>query len=219
MVDIFDEIGEELRAERAKKLFAQYGALMVVAVVVIVLGVAGWQGWRWWQARQDLAVASRYVAAMTVADSAHGGTKARRAATAEFQSLTNASPEGYRTLARLRAAALKARAGDIADASRLWDQVAADGSAEPLLRDLANLLWAQHQLDTGDPHLVAARLKALAMAGNPWEALAKEQLALLDLRQGKTDAAKTTLRKLAQDVAAPNGLRARAAGLVAELGG
>jgi hypothetical protein len=138
---------------------------------------------------------------------------------AEFDALTSTAPEGYRTLARLQSAALKARAGDLSGAAQLWDSVAGDSSADPLLRDLASLLWAQHQIDTGDPALLEARLRPLAAPDNAWKSLAQEQLAVLDLRQGKTDAAKDTLRKLAQDVTAPDGVRGRAAGMLAHLGG
>lgn len=219
MVDIFDEVEEELRAERAEKLLKKYGWALVSGAVLIVLAVAGWQGWNWWQARQDAAAATRFVAAMNVADSAGMNAAGQRVAATDFQALTDVSPEGYRTLARLRAAALKAQAGDLADAARLWDEVAADQSADPLLRGLANLLWAQHRLDSADPDIVAARLKALALPGNPWQSLAEEQLAVLDLRQGKKDAAKTELRKLAQNATAPSGVRERAAGMLAQLGG
>jgi hypothetical protein len=66
--------------------------------------------------------------------------------------------------------------------------------------------------------MLEGRLKALAEPGNAWRPLAQEQLALLDLRQGRTAAAKTTLSKLAQDVTAPNGVRERAAALLARLG-
>ncbi len=41
------------------------------------------------------------------------------------------------------------------------------------------------------------RLKALAVPDNPWHAFAEEQLALLDLRLGKRDEAKTALSRLA----------------------
>ena len=41
----------------------------------------------------------------------------------------------------------------------------------------------------------------------------------LDLRQGHADAARTTLRLLSQDTTAPNGVRNRAGGLLARLGG
>jgi hypothetical protein len=114
---------------------------------------------------------------------------------------------------------LKADAGDLAGAAALWDEVAADGSADPLLRDLATLMWAQHTIDRADPALLAARLKPLTDPGNAWRPLAQEQLALLDIRQGHTDPAKATLGKLADDVTAPVGVRARAGALLGRLGG
>ena len=219
MVDIFDEVEEELRAERTQRLFRKYGGVLVAAMLLVVLGVGGWQGWRWWQGRQDTAVASHYVTAMNIASSAGSNKGQQDAAIKAFADVAQNAPEGYRTLARLQEAALKAQTGDVSGATKLWDTVASDGSAEPMLRDLASLLWAQHQIDTGNPGLLRARLKALATPGNAWEALAQEQLAVLDLRQGKKDAAKKQLEQLAQDITAPDGVRARAAGLLAQLGG
>ena len=219
MVDIFDEVEEELRAERTQRLFRKYGPLLVAAALLVVLGVGGWQGWRWWQGRQDTAVASQYVGAMNVADSAGTDKAKQETAIKAFADIARKAPEGYRTLARLQEAALKAQTGDISGASKLWDTVASDRSAPPLLRDLASLLWAQHQIDTANPGMLRARLKALTTPDNAWSALAQEQLAVLDLREGKKDAAKKQLTQLAQDITAPNGVRARAAGLLAQLGG
>jgi hypothetical protein len=221
LVDIFDEVDEELRAERAQALLKRYGGVIVAAALLIVGAAAGWQGWRWYQARQDQAAAAAYLTAMTLAEPSVAGsnTANRPAAISEFDRLAATAPEGYRTLARLRAAALKADAGDLQGATALWDQVAADGSADPLLRDLASLLWAQRLIDSADPALLEARLKALTAPDNPWHALADEQLALLDMRLGKTDQAKTALRSLAQDTSAPSGVRGRASGLLSRLGG
>ena len=222
MVDIFDEVEEELRAERAQQLLKRYSGLIIAAALVIVGAAAGWQGWRWYQARQDAAAATEFLIAMNLADAGtSAGTSAtsRTAATAAFANIAATAPEGYATLARLREAALKADAGDLQGAAALWDQVAADQSADPLVRDLASLLWAQRLLDKADPGQLEARLKALAVPDNPWHSLADEQLALLDLRLGKRDAAKTELSHLAADASAPNGVRARASALVGRLGG
>jgi hypothetical protein len=143
----------------------------------------------------------------------------RKAAIAAFEQVAATAPDGYRTLARLRAAALEADAGDLAGAAALYDQVAGDSSADKLIRDLASLLWAQRQLDTADPARLEARLKLLAEPDNAWRALASEDLALLDLRQGHTDAAKVTLRRLAGDLSLPQDLRGRASLLLSRLGG
>lgn len=221
MVDIFDEVDEELRAERAQQLLKRYAGVIVAVALLIVAAAAGWQGWHWYQARRDQAAAAQYLIAMNLANAPAAGSSAAAssAAIVEFDRVVATAPEGYRTLARLRAAALKADAGDRQGAAALWDQVAADGSADPLLRDLASLLWASHLIDSADPSLLQDRLKALTAPDNPWHALANEQLALLDMRLGKTDQAKTMLRSLAQDTTAPNGVRGRAESLLNRLGG
>jgi hypothetical protein len=217
VVDFFDEIEEELRAERAQELLKRYGGALIVVVLLIVGAAGGWEAWRWWKARQDMAAGQRYLAAMALLATPAAAAD-RPAIINDFDAAARSAPEGYRTLARLQAAALKAQGGDLKGAATLWNDVATDPDADPLLRDLADLLWCQHQIDTGDPALLRARLKGLAEPGDVWRALAQEQLALLDLRQGNTQAAKATLSKLAQDATAPNGVRQRSAALLARLG-
>ena len=219
VADIFDEVDEELRADRAQALLKKYGGLIVALALLIVGAVAGWQAWRWWQTKQSLAVATEYLNATRIADAAGPNKDARaKEAIAALEKVASSAPEGYRTLARLRAAALEADNGNPKAAAGLWDQVAADGAADPLLRDLASLVWVNHSLDTGDPALVEARLKPLASPDNPWHGLAREAQALLYMRQGKNDQARDTLRSLAQDVTAPEGIRTRANILLTRLG-
>jgi hypothetical protein len=214
--DIFDEVDEELRADRAKKLLQRYAGLIVGVAVLSVAAVGAWEAMHWYQARETARVADAYLAAMRAAD-APGGS-GHPAALAGFGQVAAAGMPGYRTLARLQAAALKADAGDLPTALALWNDVAADSSADRLLRDLASLEWALHQIDSGDPALVAARLAPLAAADNPWHPLAQEAQAMLALRQGKTEEARDILKRLAQDVTTPEGVRRRADGLLAELG-
>ncbi len=219
MVDIFDEVEEELREERMQEFLKKYGVLLFAAALLIIGAVAGWKAWGWYQDRQDMDAANRYLAAAAKTQAAGVAGPNRAAAIAAFQAAAAGAPEGYRVLAQLREAALRANSGDLRGASALWDQVAADTSADPLLRDLASLTWCLHYADKGDPALLEGRLKPLAAPGNPWRPLAQEQLALLDIRQGHLDAAKTALKKLAEDTTAPNGVRGRAGALLARVGG
>jgi hypothetical protein len=220
VVDIFDEVEEDLRAERAEKLLKKYAWLLIVAAVAIVGAAAGWQLWSRHQNQQDAAAAARYVAIQDALDqpAANQPAAARPGQIATLEQLAATAPEGYRTLARLRAAGLKADAGDQPGAVALWNTVAADSNADPLLRDLASLLASGRELDHGDPAQLEARLKPLAEPGNPWSALAQEQLAMLDLRQGRVDDARKKLQVLSFGLDAPSGLRARASALLTGLG-
>ncbi|MGA3002827.1 MAG: tetratricopeptide repeat protein [Acetobacteraceae bacterium] len=219
MVDIFDEVEEELREERMHALLKKYAGVLFAAALLVIGGVAGWKAWVWYQERRDLAAATSYLSASTMAEATGVASPNRPAAIAAFQAVAANAPDGYRILARLREASLLADSGDLQGASALWDEVAADGAADPLLRDLANLTWCIYQADKGDPALLEGRLKPLAIAGNVWRPLAQEQLALLDLREGHTEAAKTQFKKLAEDITAPAGVRNRAGILLNRAGG
>jgi hypothetical protein len=208
VVDIFDEVEEDLRAERAEKLLKKYAGLLVAMAVAVVAAVAGWQFWTRYQHQQDGAAAARFVAAQ------EGG-----AATSVLDQLAASGPEGYKTLARLRAATLKANAGDLQGAESLWNAVASDSGADPLLRDFASLMATGRDLDHGDPAQLEARLKPLTDPANAWSSLAREQLAMLDLRQGRVEEARKALQALSIDIDAPSGLRARASALLTGLGG
>jgi len=214
--DIFDEVEEDLRADRARRLLRRYGGLLLVAVVCVLLGVGAFQGWRGWRARETSRIANDFLAAMTIAD---GAEVARQGAAPGFEKVAIDANAGYTTLARLRLAALKADSGDMPDALALWDSVSRDTSADLLLRDLATLRWAMHQIDRGDPATIDARLRPLLTQSNPWHALAQEGEALLALRRGDDTAARESLKRLAQDATAPDGVRGRANGLLSRLGG
>jgi hypothetical protein len=208
VVDIFDEVSEDLRAERAEKLLKKYAGLLIGLAVAVIAAAAGWQLWTRYQHRQDAATAAQFVAAQDGANAA-----------AALEPLTAGGPPGYKTLARLRTATLKADSGDLPGALALWDAVAADSGADSLLRDFASLMATSRNLDHGDPQQLEARLKPLADPANPWSAMAREQLAMLDLRQGKVEEARKALQSLSIDIGAPSGLRARASALLEGLGG
>ena len=218
MVDIFDEVEEELREERMQEFLKKYGGLIFVAALLVIGAVAGWKAWGWYQDRQDVNAATMYLAAAAKTQAAGVAGPNHQAAAAAFTQVAAQAPEGYRVLARLREAASRADAGDLDGASAVWDQVAADNSADPLLRDLANLTWCLYHADKGDPGVLEARLKPLADPGNAWRSLALEQLALLELRQGHTDAARTRFKALVSDTTAPRGVRSRAAALLDRIG-
>lgn len=219
MADIFDEVSEELRAERGRAVALRYGGAFAALAVVVVLCVAGWQAWRWYDARQTSTIAVAYFEAMRLADAPEGQKDAHTRAITAFEQVAQRAHGSYRTLARLRAAALKADAGDRAGALALWNAVAADADAPPMLRDLATLLAVRRQVDDGDPAALAARLKPLEAPENKWHALAAETQALLDLRAGNKDAARAALQRLTADPDTPEGLRDRAGTLLESLSG
>ncbi|HEV7457084.1 MAG TPA: tetratricopeptide repeat protein [Roseococcus sp.] len=207
MPDLVDEVDEELRAERAKRLAMRYGSLLAGALLLALAGVAGWQGWRWYENRQAGQAAAQFLA---VAQEAAAEGADMRAAAQRFSAIAAEAPAGYRTLARLRAAALLAETGQRDEALAAYNALAADGGADSLYRDLATVLWGLHAVDVADAGEITARLTPLAGEAAPWRASAREVLALVALRAGRNAEARGHLQALLADAATPPGIRERA---------
>ncbi len=215
MPDIFDEVDEDLRAERMRQLLTRYGGVVVAAVVLVIVGVGGWQYWQGVQARRNAAVAQQFLTALYSA--ASQAPAARQGAVVALADVAAHGNAGYAVLAELREASLEADLGKAAEAQALWAKVAADASADPLLRDVAVLQSVLHEIGRGKPEALKARLAPLAAAGSPWRPLAQEAEALIDLEQGQKQEARTILKQLATDAAAPQGVRGRASAMLAWL--
>ena len=52
MADIFDEIEEELKKDKAQVLWARYGKFAIAAVAAIILAVGSAQGFKAWKTKQ-----------------------------------------------------------------------------------------------------------------------------------------------------------------------
>lgn len=211
MSDIFREIDEELRRENWLKLWQRWGKYIIALAIVLVAVTALAVAWREYQSRQRQAEGVRYTAAL---DLVRQG-KDKDAADA-FAAMGQGSG-GRAVLARFEEAALRAKTGDRDGALATYDAIAKDGALDATYHDLATLLGARLVVDK-DPKDAVQRLAPLTDDKNPWHASALELTAIADLKQGNTDEARKTYQRLADDLGAPQGLRARAAEMVAALG-
>lgn len=218
MSDIFDEVAEDLRAERARKFLQRYGILLVACCVLILAGIGGWEWYESKRTAEDQRVAGLFANAIAKA-AAVTSDASRADAIAAFETVERQGHPAYAALARLDEAELKVDGKDLNGALALWDQVSQDNAVPARIRGLATLLWIQHQVDQADPAVLSGRLQPLLAVTNAWHALAEEQMALVELRQGKTDAARSRLEQLVSDSSASQNVRGRAAALLASLNG
>jgi hypothetical protein len=210
--DIFDEVDEELRRDNVAKLWARYGKYVIALAVLVVLGTGGVVQWQKYQLHQREDEEARYAAALTLAQQG----KDKDAADA-FALIGREAGGGQATLARLEAAALQERSGDVDGAIAAYDGIASDAAIDPLYRDVARLVWAQLSLKNGDPQPIIAKLAPLTAADNPWHPSALELTALAQLKAGNKAEARAIYERLAADLGSPQSLRTRAGEMITAL--
>ncbi|TWA68018.1 hypothetical protein FBZ82_106140 [Azospirillum brasilense] len=207
MSDIFREVDEDLRRDRMERVFKRYGGIMLAAALAVVAATGGTVAWRNWQQSQKESETTALAAALSQA--AQGPDKGVEALAA----FAGKADPGMAALAQLNAAALLAREGKTAEAVAVYDKLSGTAGAAPVYRELAALLSVMHQLDSGDPAQLQARLQPLTADANPWRFSAREMSAVLAARAGDKDKARTLFQQLADDSQAPAGVRSRASDL------
>jgi hypothetical protein len=214
--DIFREIDEELKQEDYLRLWKKYGNYIMAGVLAVVLAIGGLYAWRQHQEQKRLEISNRYAEAQALAAAGK-----RDDAAALFANIAEEAGGGYRALSELQRAALRATAGDSAGAIAIYDALAADSSVDPATRDLATVLSVLHAIDLKgtDAKTLDAKLAPLDVADGAWRHSARELRAMLAQQSGDAARAKQLYTQLADDVDAPDGIRARAAEMLATLGG
>ena len=182
MTDIFQEVDEEVRRDKAAEFWKKYQNAIIGAALVIVLAAGGYRYWQYEREKAAQAAGDEFQAAIAAFDAgkpdeAFGG----------LAKIAAGAPGGYRTLAQMTEAGAKA-ATDPAAAVAAFQAIAGNGSVDPLFRDAAKLRAALLELNNpGDEAAGAAALTSLASAQGPYQRFAKLTLGALAIQRGDYD--------------------------------
>jgi hypothetical protein len=203
VADIFHEVDEEVRREQLKKLWERYGHYVVALAVLVVLAVAGWRGYEYWQAKKAAEAGAAFEAALTLSEQGK-----HEEAAAAFAKIAAEGTSGYRPLARLREAA-ELGERDPQAAVKIYDELAANGSAGQVLQDLAAVRAAMILVDSAAYDVLRRRLEPLSGRERAFRHSARELLALSAWRAGDLTATKHWFDMITTDAETPAGTRQR----------
>lgn len=209
--DIFREIDEELRRDNLLKLWSRYGRHVIALAVLVLVIAGGILAWRDHQLSERRAQSVRYASALSLV------REGKDADAAKVFAVIAQEGGGYGTLASFEEAEQLAKSGDRKGAVAAYNRIAAESSLDPAVREMAVLLSVMHGMPDADPHSVIDRLVPMTTAGNPWRPTALELTAAARLKSGDKTGALDLYKGLADDLAAPQSLRARAAEMAAAL--
>jgi len=204
VADIFQEVDEEVRRERLKKLWDRYGYLIIALCVLIVAGVGGWRGYEYWQAKKAGESGVAYEQAMQLAQAGK-----HKEADAAFARIAAGGTAGYRVLARLREAAERAQTDQKA-AVAAYDALAEDKNAGQVIEDLAAVRAGLLLVDSAPYAEMQKRLEPLTASGRTFRHTARELLALSAWKAGDLSAARKWTDMMMTDPETPGGTRSRA---------
>lgn len=205
-----DEVTEEVRKDRLFLLFRRYGWIAGV-VIVLIVGGAAWNEYR--KARDRTAaeaLGDQILAALNAPDAS---------ARAEHLSDVTAQTPGGAAIVEFVRAGAQAEAGEVQAAVAGLNRIATDGDLPLIYRQIASFKALALQSGTLSADERRSGFEALAQPGVALRLLAEEQLALIELEQGETEAAIDRFQSILADAEATSDLQQRATQAIVALGG
>jgi hypothetical protein len=207
------EVDENLRRDRLRDFFRDYGAWLAVALVLFLVACGGFIWWQ--QHRHQRAEAEVEQLAAIYKDIGTGNTAK---VPSELDSLSRSGSAGVRGTAMFTSAALSIQQNDHKAAIAKYKQIVADSGLPQPYRDAALIRQTALEFDDIDPGQVISRMAPLAKVGTPWFGSAGEMTALALIKQGKNQQAGQLFASLAKDSNVPESIRNRALQIAGSLG-
>lgn len=205
-----DEVTEEVRRDRLFGVMRRYGWIAILAVLLLVGGTAYREYARATQSAQAQAFGDAILVALE--------NDAAADRVAALDQIDAPTVEGAAVLDMLIAAEEALDGNGTAAATRL-NATAINGELPEIYRQIASFKALTRPETSLGAEERRVAFEAMATPGAPLRLLAEEQLALLDIEAGDTDAALTRLNALLTDSEVTAGLRRRASQLIVALGG
>lgn len=207
------EVDEELRREQLLNFWKRWGRLIAVAIGLFLLAFGAFL---WWQNHKTV-VAGRQGEKLTGALDQLGRDQTAQAVPT-LQQLAKSDRPGYSAAAQMALGAIEAQKNDLKGAASTFAAMAHDESLGQPYRDLALIRQTALEFDSLPPDTIIARLKPLAVQGNPWFGSAAELTAAAEMKAGRSKEAGQLFAAIAADPGAPATLRSRAVQVAGLLG-
>ncbi len=197
MVDVFEQVEEELRSDRYKRLARTWLPVVGGVLLVALLAALAWWGWQSWETSKADKASIAYERGIESLE-ANNPT----GADAAFKQAAEEGNGAYKAMALMQ------RAGIALDGNRPDDALAhldaaARASRDPLIADAAALKAARVAMDSASLADIEGRLEPLTGDKRPYRAFAALDLAMARLQHGQIDQAREALVVLKNSLDTP----------------
>ena len=207
MADIFQEVDEDLRRDKALAFWKKYQNHIIGFAIIAVAATAAVSGWRYYTQQKIAANGAAYLQALQTLE------RDPKAGAAQLETLAK-DGGGFAVLARFQQADQTLKDGDKAKAAAQFSAIANDGSVDKALKDLAAILGGLAWLEAGKPDEATKLATPLTGDDQPYRFSALEIQAQAAFVAGDRKKAKEIyeqLKQLGSLPTAPQGVSARAA--------
>ncbi len=206
------EIDEEIKNDKIKKLWDQYGLFIVLFVIAAVSIAVSYETFKSWNEKRKQQYSNSYAYALSLQN------QGRYAESLDvLEQMKKADNGVYSDVAQIQIANILIDQGKTDEAVKLLEEIVAKKSFNKQMRDVAAIKLASYKLDTAPSDEVKKLLTPYTESENSWTNIAKELLAMLAVRDANFNEAKALYKEISTSSSATESLKSRAKDMLATL--
>ena len=140
MSDIFQEVDEALKQEKAEKFWHDHKEKIVAAILVLIIGAGGISFYKNWNEKRDGADTEKLIA--TLEDNLDADTLPTA-----LNAITKETRDGVSTVGQFLSAGIELEKNKKEEALNIYKNIIDQNDASPAMEDLARVLKSQYHGD------------------------------------------------------------------------
>lgn len=199
------EIDEELKNEKLKKIWDKYGLFIIIFIIAAISAAVSFETFKSWNEKRSQEFSDTYAYALNLQN------QGRYAEAMEvLDKLQKSKKAVYSDIAQIQMANIMMEQNKVEEAIAVLENVVKDKDFNPQMKEIAVIKLASYKLDYAPSDEIQEMLAPLVSENGVWTNIAKEMLAMLAVRDGDLDRAKTLYQEISVAANTPESLKARA---------
>lgn len=206
------EVNEDVKNDNLKKLWDKYGLFIVLFVVIAVTAAVSFETIKSWRDAKYQAQTENYLMALQPSENYENTLKALEKIAASNNGI-------YSELARIQIATVLFEQGKNSEAEIMLKSIADNDELNSRIRNLAALKLATYKIDTATRAEMQELLQPVIDADDSWSPLATDLLAMVAIRDGDTETARTLYTSLLENGNISDNFKSRIQDMLSTLNG
>lgn len=200
----FKEVSEDIKNENMQKLWDKYGLYIIAVMAIVLTAAVSFETFKSWKVKRNQTWSDTYSYALNLQN--QGRYDESKVILDKIQKSNNGI---YGDIAKLQTSNILFEQGKNAEALVLLEEIVNDPKANQKMKDMSAIKLASYKLDSAPKEEIITLLAPLSENEGSWKNIAKEMLAMLEIREGNIDGAKNLYQQILDTENLPDGLKLR----------
>lgn len=210
--NFFREVSEDVQNDKLKKIWDTYGLHIIIAIIVILTIAVSFETLKAWKIKRNETWSDAYAYALNLQNQGKYDESMN-----VLGEISQKNKGIYRDLSEIQKSNILFEQGKNAEALALLEKIVNDESIDPKMRHITAVKLASYKLDTAPREEIEKLLAPLMNEESSWKNIAKEMLAMLEIREGNIEKAKEIYGEILNSPDLSDGLKLRVQDMLSAL--